>query len=511
MSKKLNSNIAILSIGAVLAGSIGLAAITNSGNAANAAKSSAESTLIAATGAKTELGGSLVDETVYVFADANGSVKKTISSDWTKNSLGLDEYKKTEGKEDTPIRLKVTYKLDGQEISAKDLKGKSGKVEISYNYENTNRDKGLFVPYAVMAGLILNNENFKDVEVENAKLVNDGDKTIIASVLFPGLKENLGLSNYNIPDKFKITANATNFELGMTMSVATSEIFSQLDTSSLDSLSGLSGQLGKLENGMDQLISGSSALYNGLSELNDKSGALVDGIKQLSSGATELKNGSSTLAQGLETAAAGTKKAGDGLTQLAAGNATVINGINQAANGIETAVTNIQQVEALLDPTDPKEAQIKGALDSVIAQALTPIANGLKANVTYTEGANNLAFYLANVQTLADQQKGVPYLATKLTEAAEGAKALTAGAEKLEGGLAALDSKTPALLSGIAKLKQGSGDLASGLNTFNAQGVSRLISAAGSLDNLSTKLKSTVNLAKNQKPVKYIYRTDEVK
>ena len=132
MSKKLA--ITILNTAAI-AGSLGFigACKTNAATPAQPSVVAATNT----TNAKTELGGSLIDETVYVFAKTDGSVRKTISSDWTKNSLGLDEYKKTEGKDETPIKLKITYKLDGQEISAKDLKGKSGKVEIEYKYEKT--------------------------------------------------------------------------------------------------------------------------------------------------------------------------------------------------------------------------------------------------------------------------------------------------------------------------------------------------------------------------------------
>ena len=74
-----------------------------------------------------------------------------------------------------------------------------------------------------------------------------------------------------------------------------------------------------------------------------------------------------------------------------------------------------------------------------------------------------------------------------------------------------MNSKTPALTDGIIKLKNGSNDLRNGLNTFNQQGVERLVSATGSIENLASRLKNTVNLAKAQKPVKYVYRTDEIK
>ena len=244
--------------------------------------------------------GSLVDETVYVFAKTDGSVRKTISSDWTKNSLGVSEYKKTEGNVKTPIEMKVSYTLDGEEISAKDLKGKSGKVTISYDYKNTEKTGGLFVPYAVMTGLMLDNNVFENVEVEGGKLVNDGDKSIVAGVAIPGMSEHLGIghSTISIPSSLKVTADVKGFKLGMAMSIATSEIFDSLDTSNFNSVSSLTGELGKLTGGMDQLISGSSALYNGLSELNDKSGALVSGIDQLTAGATSLKTGLAQIKEG---------------------------------------------------------------------------------------------------------------------------------------------------------------------------------------------------------------------
>ena len=35
--------------------------------------------------------------------------------------------------------MSITYKLDGKEISPKDLTGKSGKLEMTINYENKSK------------------------------------------------------------------------------------------------------------------------------------------------------------------------------------------------------------------------------------------------------------------------------------------------------------------------------------------------------------------------------------
>ena len=103
------------------------------------------------------------EETVYVKTDANGEEKTVIVSDWLKNFSGeakikdatdltdvenvremrhTNEAKRTvlhgnaNGKDiyyqgtsdkNLPVSMKVTYYLDGKEISPKKLVGKSGK------------------------------------------------------------------------------------------------------------------------------------------------------------------------------------------------------------------------------------------------------------------------------------------------------------------------------------------------------------------------------------------------
>ena len=103
------------------------------------------------------------DESVYVNADASGKVKKTTVTEWLKNTekgsvddetvledvenvKGNEKYKEgsddsivweSKGKdiyyqgttdEELPVNMSITYKLDGKEISPKDLAGKSGKT-----------------------------------------------------------------------------------------------------------------------------------------------------------------------------------------------------------------------------------------------------------------------------------------------------------------------------------------------------------------------------------------------
>ena len=484
MSKKLNTIIT----GAVIAAvSAGIATTLSS-------KSLAESSTTASTPAvlanATTSPLTTTDETIYAFTDASGTQHKVISSGLTKVTQPADTH--------TPIKLDIRYTLDGKEVSATEIKGKSGKVTIEYNFTNTERRDGYYVPYAVLTGLILDSTHFENIEVENARLISDGTRNIIAGITLPGAQENLGLakSTFDLPSSIKITTDAKNFELGMTASLATTELFKGIDTSKLSTIDDLSSQLTQLTDGMEQLISGSSKLADGLSELDTKSVALVSGIEKLANGSAELSAGIYSADEGVATLNAG-------LTQLSAG-------LSALSNGSEDLNTN---TAALIN-------NYRSTLDAAIAAIddADPVAAATKTYLTQTKATldANLPTLLTSLGTYTGT---VDYISSNLdTQILPGISDLKAGTEKLYNGsvtladgLSELDSATPTLKSGISQLKSGSASLKDGLIKFNNEGISRLVSAYGDVQVFSNRLKDIVSVAKSAPSTKYIYRTDEIK
>lgn len=373
------------------------------------------------------------DETVYVLTGADGSVKKIIVSDWLKNELGsasvadksdLSDIENVKGDEsytingdnmtvwdaqgndiyyqgniqkELPVGLSVRYYLDGKSISPEELKGKSGKVTIRFDYENRQYEtvqingvnQRIYVPFAMLTGMILDNDTFQNVQITNGKLVNDGDRTVVVGLAFPGLQENLNLSrdDLSIPDSVEITADVTNFSLGMTVTLACNDLFSQLgdvDLTSLDSTSALD----QLTGAMDQLLSGSSALYEGLSTLLDKSGELVSGVEELAQGAAAIKSGADSVDDGAAQLKAGLADLSSGLNTLSANSEALNSGAKQVFNSLlETAATQIrakglnvpdltienyaEELNTLiksLDETTVYETALKQVTDAVEAQ-----------------------------------------------------------------------------------------------------------------------------------------------
>ena len=72
----------------------------------------------------------------------------------------------------------------------------------------------IYVPFAMLTGLMLDNDVFSNVSVTNGKIINDGDRTIVAGFALPGLQENLNLSKdkFEIPDYIEVTADGKNRE-----------------------------------------------------------------------------------------------------------------------------------------------------------------------------------------------------------------------------------------------------------------------------------------------------------
>lgn len=373
------------------------------------------------------------DETVYVLTGADGSVKKIIVSDWLKNELGsasvadksdLSDIENVKGDEsytingdnmtvwdaqgndiyyqgniqkELPVGLSVRYYLDGKSVSPEELKGKSGKVTIRFDYENRQYEtvqingvnQRIYVPFAMLTGMILDNDTFQNVQITNGKLVNDGDRTVVVGLAFPGLQENLNLSrdDLSIPDSVEITADVTNFSLGMTVTLACNDLFSQLgdvDLTSLDSTSALD----QLTGAMDQLLSGSSSLYEGLSTLLDKSSELVSGVEELAQGAAAIKSGADSVDDGAAQLKAGLADLSSGLNTLSANSEALNSGAKQVFNSLlETAATQIrakglnvpdltienyaEELNTLiksLDETTVYETALKQVTDAVEAQ-----------------------------------------------------------------------------------------------------------------------------------------------
>lgn len=368
------------------------------------------------------------DESVYLISDANGNVNKTIVVDHLKNkdkkdtledASNLSDIENVKGKEkftqsgdkltwqaggkdiyyqgtataEPPVTQKVTYYLDGKEISPEDLAGKSGKVKIRFDYTNTtsytetvNGEKQtVSVPFAAVTGLVLG-DGFENIEVTNGKAEVSDSSSVVLGYALPGLKNSLGIKDkdldgdVNIPEYMEMTADVENFSMpaAMTFVVNASDYVSTdgIDTSDLDDMiNDLKDASTQLQDGSKTLAEGTDTLADGLSTLQNKLGTFASGVGTLQSGLKTYTDGVSTLSGGLNTLGnstgalvSGADKLNSGAGQLASGSATLKDRLKSYTDGASELQAGINRLYNTLDAglTDKQKAKIqKTAVESV--------------------------------------------------------------------------------------------------------------------------------------------------
>ena len=355
-------------------------------------------------------------ETVYVIANADGSAKKVIvSQQYDKDDPDAAQKAKStltdaqnvkgdncwQGTTDKalPVTTAITYTLDGKAISAEELAGRSGHVTIRFDYTNTQyetksingKSQKIYVPFAALTGTLLDSDRFTNVSVTNGKLVDDGNRTVVVGMAFPGLQENLDLDSdtLELPSYVEISADVTDFTLDTTLTIISNSVFNDVEDDKLDesALNDLSGDMGKLTDAMVQLMDGSDELYDGLDTLLDSSYDLSDGIGQLTSGLQKLDSNSAQLNAGAETvfntlldtantqiqANESLKEAGITIPTLTISNyADTLNGVISALDP-ENVIAQAEQVarEKVTAAVRAQEDTVRAGVTEVVKQEVT--------------------------------------------------------------------------------------------------------------------------------------------
>ena len=399
------------------------------------------------------------DESVYLISDANGNVNKTIVVDHLKNkdkkdtledASNLSDIENVKGKEkftqsgdkltwqaggkdiyyqgtataEPPVTQKVTYYLDGKEISPEDLAGKSGKVKIRFDYTNTtsytetvNGEKQtVSVPFAAVTGLVLG-DGFENIEVTNGKAEVSDSSSVVLGYALPGLKDSLGIkdgdldSDVNIPEYMEMTADVENFSMpaAMTFVVNASDYVSTdgIDTSDLDDMiNDLKDASTQLQDGSKTLAEGTDTLADGLSTLQSKLGTFASGVGTLKSGLKTYTDGVSTLSGGLNKLNSNVPTLSNGITTLNSSAKSLNDGV-ALLNATVSAKFTDSEKKTLLDQV---HSTLESQKSEIEKQAQTTVASQKTAIQKQAQSAVDLQKTDIQKQaqsTVADQKEDI--------------------------------------------------------------------------------------------------------
>lgn len=360
-------------------------------------------------------------ETVYSVLNSDGSISDTIVSSWlhdedginniketlnltdvkniksnekpskdgntyTWNAKGNDVYYEGTATKQLPVSVKIRYELDGQEMSAKDMEGKSGHLKLMISFTNNYSEvkningKSIVIHPSYLAGGMLNMStgNFTNVKCESGKIVNDGTNEMLAFANIPGLNETLksaGLDKVNnqlgISDDVTVEADVNDFDLGSIMVGMTNEIDLASELGEIGSVSELTDGIDQLIEADNQLIDGSKQLYDGTTQLKEQAAPLTgssDQVRQLSAGAIQLNDGVKALQTGITQYTAGASAINEGVNQLYA----IPQGAAKISEGITTYKTEslLSGIDTLSVGLDQFRQQVKANLKKADTQAM---------------------------------------------------------------------------------------------------------------------------------------------
>lgn len=437
------------------------------------------------------------EESVYVKADASGNVKKTTVSEWLKNpekgtisdTSELKDIKNVKGDEtfetgsnnnvswksegndiyyqgtidkELPVDVKVSYKLDGKSISPKDLKGKSGKVEIQFSYDNKSKqtvnvngeDVEMYTPFTMVSAMMLSSDEYSNVSVENGKLISDGDKNIVVGVAFPGLANDLNLKDLDmgidIPETVTITADVKDATVGTSITMASAELMNEFGLDDIDSFDDLQDSIDDLEDATNQLVDGSKEAADGSKELADGAGTLNDGAGTLAGGAGTLADGVNTL----------NEKSG-----------TLVSGVNTLASGVGTYTAGVASIaknsQLISDNMQSLQGGVNKLEEQIAAQA--------------TQGLGEIKTNINNAKTGVDQINSA--ITTSLGEGKPGVQGILSNASQaLTGADVTIDQNDVNVTVNSVSLK-------------NSESVNKIIEDSALSDDEKNALKNAINSA----------------
>ena len=446
-------------------------------------------------------------ESVYVNAGADGSVSRITVADWLKGSdsvsgtisdesnltniinvkgdetftqngksvewtsSGKDIYYQGESSQELPVDLEITYKLDGEEMSASEILGKSGKVEIHISYTNKSKqtktidgkDTTIYTPFVMVTGMILSTDIFENVEVDHGRIINDGSNDIVVGLGVPGMAESLDLSDEaaeHIPEDFTVTADVKDFSMGNTFTYGSPSLLNELELEEINDLDELEEKLDDLTEAAGKLVDGSDKLADNMELFADKMDELKSSVGTFKKdGVDELAKGINKLAKGTPELAKGVKEYTTGVTTFANGTSSYVDGAKQITDGCSELYSKVKDLPGQIKAFDTGLKTYTGGVDKL----------GTKENITKLKsGAKALSDGITTLNTnLAALEKS--YETTdQLLQGLKASGADEALIAQMEAVLNAQKTSIQQLKAGTAQnseLKQGADAVSGGVNT----------------------------------------------
>ena len=360
----------------------------------------------------------------------------------------------------------VTITLDGETVSAAELKDREGEAVMTVTYHVNEK-----VPAVAVTVMLLPETGVSDLKTENAFVITEMGRQILAGYAVPGANALLKL-----PASFTVSFHADHAELGWMMTIVTSEPIRMICEAAEEKTDiDLHAELEEIKTVVSAMSRNATIpetngatkeLVQRLNELNSGLISQDDGAKQLADGAKQLYGSDASAEDGTAGEASGTIALADGAAALDNGLATLAQNneaLNHGAEAILEAV--LETANAQIAASDLAKAGISipeltaenyaQVLDATIAQ-LDP--ETLKGAVS-SASDETVQAKLAEARKAADSLMALKAQLDQVNAFATGLKEYTDGVAQAADGAAKLNAGAAELKDGAALLAQGADNL----------------------------------------------------
>ncbi|MDU2383417.1 MAG: hypothetical protein E7D50_01975 [Finegoldia magna] len=472
-------------------------------------------------------GNEIKDKSVSVWLNSDKNIKANDKSNLTNvkdlktdkelksenGYLKLDENKKDiyyKGDTDKklPVDVSVKYFLDGKEMKASELEGKSGHLKIVITSKNNRyeaktidgQSRNVYSPYVVVAAMTFDDEKVENITSDDIKVVKDGKNEIVTTVMTPGMKQNLSkivedkeLDNFK--DEVSVEMDIKDYKPVEIYSVITNEFFQE--KKNIDSLD-------KLQNGVKELQDNSQKLVDASVKLSEGQDKLNSGISQMQTGVTKLHSGSQKLASS-------TQQMQGKFSGIQSKVGPIQGYVAQMNDGSLKLYNGISDYTAAVAKIKENTAKIKAGSEK-LAKGATDLDNGVgklkDATSQLRAGTENMKEMNAQKDQLLEKStqlsNGLNGLAGSYGQLADTVEQISGKSQQLKDSSAQFNEKLQqvAKLAGNAEGGQSAEKIARGLES-SAEGLNNAIQQLQA-NNEEGQLNDTIAYLQAQKNVMYV-------
>lgn len=409
-----------------------------------------------------------------------------------------------------PWTFEITYDLNGANISAQDLAGKTGELGIHIRTsQNNNVNAAFFENYMLQVSLTLDTEKCSNISAPEATVAEAGNNKMLAFTVMP-----------NKNADYTVTAEVKDFSMnGIEISAMPFSMSVELpDTDGmLNDFEKLPKAISELNDGVGNLADGTSELKNGADELKNGSKnfqkgltELVKNSSQITGASTQINNALKQISSSLGSAPSGTdmsnltqlptviselsgglKSISGGLKQLKEGYSLAYTALDTAIQGIPDVAITQEQINKQFPNANENQremlsqlyssylagqnvkgtyAGVKQAFNSVLPTIENVTANIDKISGGLDEISNSIGKALSDTDItaqLGQLTQGLTELATNYTNFDNGLKEYMNGIGQLSGGYSQFHTGLTQFVDGVAELNMGTSELHDGTNLLN--------------------------------------------